>query len=103
MKSKLNNFFAFIGFVTCFILACTASVEIMDDIEDLEEMQTSGTTNVDVTIENDYGKYQIESYVSSGNSNILLALNTETGVMKYYYQRDGVWNEVSYYNMTFTH
>ena len=102
MKTKFNNFFAFVGFVTCFILACTASVEIMDDIEDLEEMQTSGTTNVDVTLENEYGKYQIENFTTT-TSNVLLALNTETGVMKYYIRRESTWNEVSSYNMTFTH
>ena len=101
MKTKFNNFFAFVGFVTCFILACTASVEIMDDIEDLEEMQTSGTTNVDVTLENEYGKYQIETFVANSTNNYLLALNTETGVIKYYYRRDGVWNEASSYNISF--
>tara|TARA_R100000773_G_C4142746_1_gene68368 strand:+ start:202 stop:513 length:312 start_codon:yes stop_codon:yes gene_type:complete len=103
MKTKFNNFFAFVGFVTCFILACTASVEIMDDIEDLEEMQTSGTTNVDVTLENDYGKYQIINYTNTNGAAAMLALNTETGNVKYYFLRDGMWNEDTKYNITLTH
>ena len=103
MKTKFNNFFAFVGFITCFILACTASVEIMDDIEDLEEMQTSETTNVDVTLENEYGKYQIETFITTNNYRALLVLNTETGVMKTY-RINGSWEEhPNVPAITFTH
>tara|TARA_B100000963_G_C22244864_1_gene501634 strand:- start:260 stop:553 length:294 start_codon:yes stop_codon:yes gene_type:complete len=97
MKTKFNNFFAFVGFVTCFILACSASVEIMDD---LDEMQTS---NVDVTLKNDYGKYQIINYINSNGNAAIMALNTETGNAKYYYKQDNTWIEDAKYNITFTH
>ena len=101
MKTKFNNFFAFVGFVTCFILACSASVEIMDD---LDEMQTS---NVDVTLENDYGKYAIATAQIGDDTPLfrLIVTNTETGVTKVYRTPSGMneWIEDTSLATTFTH
>ena len=93
MKNKLYNFFALVGFVTTFIIACSSYVD-MDDMDD----QSSGT----VTLENDYGKYQIESFVNA-NVSTIVALNTETGVMKTYFFTSNSWEENFNFSLTLTH
>jgi hypothetical protein len=105
MKNTLYNFFALVGFITTFIIACSASTEI-DDFDDMDD-QSSGTTNVDVSLENDYGKYAIATAQSGGDSQLfkLIVTNTETGVTKVYRTPNGMdnWEEVTGLATTFTH
>ena len=102
MKNKLYNFFALVGFVTTFIIACSSYIE-MDDMDD----QSSGTTNVDVTLQNDYGKYAIATAQIGGDTSLfrLIVTNTETGVTKVYRTPVGMdnWIEDTALATTFTH
>lgn len=98
MKSILLNTFAVIGFGTFIFFACS----VADPIEPPQEMNTP--CDVDVTLQNQYGKYQITAGFTYGNSSIIMALNTETGVMKSYWSQGGVWEETPQLPpITFTH
>ena len=102
MKNTLYNFFALVGFITTFIIACSSYIE-MDDMDD----QSSGTTNVDVTLENDYGKYAIATAQIGDDTPLfrLIVTNTETGVTKVYRTPSGMdgWIEDTGLAKTFTH
>jgi len=90
MKKILINTFALIGFVTFILLACS-----VDDID-----SNDNNNNNSEIVSNDYGKYQ----VSATSSSLIVVLNTETGVMKTYYNTGNSWGE--YPNLpaiTFTH
>ena len=98
MKSILLNTFAVIGFGTFIFFACS----VADPIEPPQEMNTP--CDVDVTLQNQYGKYQITASYESGNSSYIMALNTETGVMKSYRSNGGEWEEApNHPPITFTH
>lgn len=91
MKQNLINFFAIIGVISFILLAC--SVDSIDESSD----NNDNNNNTDVITSNN-GKYQV-SYAAGG----LVALNTETGVMKTYFaDANGVWYEAQA-EITFTH
>ena len=93
MKKNLIHFFAVIGFGTFILLACS-----VDEIAD----SSDNNNNNSETVSNNYGKYQ----VASTSNNIIVVLNTETGVMKSYFYTGntstGYWTEYST-PITFTH
>tara|TARA_B100001778_G_C18343148_1_gene518469 strand:+ start:370 stop:648 length:279 start_codon:yes stop_codon:yes gene_type:complete len=92
MKKILINTFALIGFVTFILLACS-----VDDID-----SSDNNNNNSETVSNNYGKYQV---ASTGYTNRIVVLNTETGVMVTYYSGNtssGSWS-ASTSAVTFTH
>jgi len=93
MKNKLYNFFAFVGFITCFIIACSASSEI-DDFDDMDD-QGSGTTN----------KYAISTMQNRNERILLVVTNTETGVTKGFIEGENRygWKELEELRITFNH
>lgn len=104
MKNQLINLFALIGIITCVALACSVA---SDDDEPINpNPQTTNTTcevEVDATLLNEYGKYQISTtFRGEYNSMYLTAINTETGVTKVYTNNGNgwyQWNDA----VTFTH
>jgi hypothetical protein len=98
MKKFLINTFALIGFVTFILLAC--SVDDIDSNDNNNQNEIVSTDcEVDVSLQNNYGKYQVSSNLAD---NEIVVLNTETGVMKAYYLTSNNW--VEYGNpITFTH
>ena len=92
MKKILINTFALIGFVTFILLACS-----VDDID-----SSDNNNNNSETVSNNYGKYQV---ASTGYTNRIVVLNTETGVMKTYYKSSNGWTEnfTGLPVITFTH
>ena len=101
MKKNLIHFFAVIGFGTFILLACS-----VDDIAD--SMNNNNNNNNSEIVSNNYGKYQVSVVGDSYNS--ILVLNTETGVMKTFYDNSNqsqtfVWAERTNGNpsITFTH
>ena len=91
MKKYLIYGFALLGFATFIFLACS--------VAEPEPVEPPQDTQVDVTLQNNYGKYQIEHF----SGNYILVLNTETGEMRTYVRTDGVWVEHSTPPVTFTH
>ena len=106
MKNKLYNFFALVGFVTTFIIACSSYIE-MDDIDEqqtsdpvqVEVKLTADDIKVDVGLNNETGKYQLIKYENFD----YLALNTQTGEIKRYEIESGSWVERPSYGFTLTH
>ena len=94
MKKILINTFALIGFVTFILLACSVS-----EPEPTEPPQTTNV-EVDATLLNEYGKYQVSAYENEGYAGMAV-LNTETGVTKFHHWYNSQWNEIS--TITFTH
>ena len=102
MKNQLINLFALIGIITCVALACSVA---SDDEPINPNPQTTNTTcevEVDATLLNEYGKYQISTIYQGNNSIYLTAINTETGVTKAYRNNGEGWNQYSD-TITFTH
>ena len=97
MKKILFNTFALIGFGTFIFLACSVAEP---EPEPTEPPQTTNV-EVDATLLNEYGKYQVETL--DENLKIILVLNTETGAMKRYTANNGAWNEATAYAITFSH
>ena len=104
MKNQLINLFALIGIITCVALACSVA---SDDDEPINpNPQTTNTTcevEVDATLLNEYGKYQISAtFRGEYNGLYLTAINTETGVTKVYSSTGNGWYQYSD-AITFTH
>ena len=93
MKKILINTFALIGFATFIFLACSVA-----EPAPVEPPQDT-VTQVDVTLQNDYGKYQL----SDASNGRIVVLNTETGVMKTYFGSNGWTEDGNYPSITFTH
>ena len=100
MKKKLIHFFAVIGFGTFILLACSVD-DIADSVNNNNNSEIVSTAcEVDVSLQNSYGKYQVSTTESIG----IVVLNTETGVMKTYYSTGGAWTEnQNVPAITFTH
>ena len=108
MKKILFNTFALIGFGTFIFLAC--SVAEPDPTEPTDPTQTTNTTcevevEVDAALLNEYGKYQISAMTggSSNNNEFIIALNTETGVIRSYELYQDGWTQTSWGDLTLTH
>jgi len=91
MKKYLIYGFALLGFATFIFLACS--------VAEPEPVEPPQDTQVDVTLQNNYGKYQIEHF----SGNYILVLNTETGEMRTYNTNGSVWEESNIIPVTFTH
>ena len=91
MKKYLIYGFALLGFATFIFLACS--------VAEPEPVEPPQDTQVDVTLQNNYGKYQIAG-TSTGR---IVVLNTETGVMKTYYGSNGWTEDGNLPSITFTH
>tara|TARA_B100000963_G_scaffold161415_1_gene140382 strand:+ start:185 stop:484 length:300 start_codon:yes stop_codon:yes gene_type:complete len=99
MKKNLIHFFAVIGFGTFILLACSVD-DIADSMNNNNNSEIVSTAcEVDVSLQNSYGKYQVSTTESYG----IVVLNTETGVMKTYRMNAG-WEEYpNVPDITFTH
>ena len=99
MKKNLIHFFAVIGFGTFILLACSVD-DIADSMNNNNNSEIVSTAcEVDVSLQNSYGKYQVSTTESYG----IVVLNTETGVMKTY-RMNGGWEEYpNVPDITFTH
>ena len=99
MKKNLIHFFAVIGFGTFILLACSVD-DIADSMNNNNNSEIVSTAcEVDVSLQNSYGKYQVSDFNS-----IIVVLNTETGVMKTYAVGANGWVENSNFPaITFTH
>ena len=83
MKKNLIHFFAVIGFGTFILLACSVD-DIADSVNNNNNSEIVSTAcEVDVSLQNSYGKYQV-SNTRYGNYDLIVVLNTETGVLKSY-------------------
>ena len=92
MKKYLIYGFALLGFATFIFLACS--------VAEPEPVEPPQDTQVDVTLQNNYGKYQVATF----ENDFLVVLNTETGVMKSYNPTLDGWVENSNLpSITFTH
>ena len=91
MKKYLIYGFALLGFATFIFLACS--------VAEPEPVEPPQDTQVDVTLQNDYGKYQI----SSPLYNVFHVLDTETGVVKTYYADNSGWTDgIEPYELLYT-
>lgn len=95
MKKNLIHFFAVIGFGTFILLACS-----VDDIAD--SMNNNNNTEI---VSNNNGKYQISAMTggSSNTNEFIIALNTETGVIKSYTLTTNGWTQQAWGDLTLTH
>ena len=115
MKKNLIHFFALIGFGTfiLFISSQTSDIllngtisaennqikNIAEPTDDNDAVNKSFLNSSVSELINNNGKYQVSL---SANADRLVALNTETGVMKYYYYQSGNWYDFED-DITFTH
>ena len=108
MKKNLIHFFAVIGFGTFILLACSVD-DIADSMNNNNNSEIVSTAcEVDVSLQNSYGKYQVAVVNNTTNSAYItmVALNTETGVLKTYKKEsNGNWIEqvTSTPQITLTH
>ena len=84
--NDFKNLFAILGVVSIIFWTCSAESSSDDNSSNLPPQITDG-----------YGKYQ----VSMSDTNFMVILNTETGVIKSYYWNSSSgaeWTEGNYYN-----
>ena len=85
----LINAFATLGVVSFIFLACSVTENVNDDTVVIDDDENP-------PIENNYGKYQISTNISSSNSIYTTILNTETGQVKLYRSNE---NQSFVYNL----
>ena len=82
------NAFAILGVVSFIVFACAAAEEAMneDPIENNDDNDGNNDGDNNPPIQNNIGKYQVAIVNNTTNSNYItmVALNTETGVVKTY-------------------
>jgi hypothetical protein len=97
----LKNAFAGLGIVSLIFYTCAAADEIASDNNDNNNPPSMSS-----------GVYQISTHVGVDNSKYLVALNTETGVVKTYYldyNSNGYYwssqysNQAEFVDLTLTH
>ena len=106
----LINAFAILGVASFIFLACSASETAMneDPIENGGDNDGNNDGDNNPPIQNNNGKYQVALVNNTTNSNFItmVALNTETGVLKTYQKSNSAgWyeKEGEDYTISFTH